>query len=383
MGKYRVTTDQGVYEITTEEPTHGVSGQWDPLENYPKVLRPVVDFLSPHPGEGVLRNLPSSVLNLARFMSASSGAPFEYSTPDFRHPSQAFSEDPATTIGMPVSALATAARAAGPAIKTVYQATKNAPLSTAGALVGQAVGAPLGYILKGIPGMVEGGSTGAAIGGTAPKLIEGAKAIPGAIREIRVPIQVPPRAPRPPLWQGIEPTTQAVPEFQPIAGQLPSGRPAPLQGPQPAPPAPRPPLWKTAGIETPAPAAMPEFNPIQGTLPSGRSPKSFFNQPPEATTNPTPTAPKIQPIGETPVPATASTFKHSAQYTDLLRQFHANVPKGTSLRDISSQVFGTPKGQMPSYEQALAIHEWMLRNGGKIPTAKDLARSVAEGLGGK
>ena len=74
------------------------------------------------------------------------------------------------------------------------------------------------------------------------------------------------------------------------------------------------------------------------------------------------------------MPANASTFKHPADYTDLNRQFHATWPKGTSLRTIANQVgFTKDASIMPSYDQALKIHEWMLQNGGKIPTAKDLA----------
>ena len=65
-------------------------------------------------------------------------------------------------------------------------------------------------------------------------------------------------------------------------------------------------------------------------------------------------------------------FKHSAPYTDLNRQFHATWPKGTSLRTIASKVYGTDPNSMPSYDQALRIHEFMLKNNGKIPTAKDL-----------
>lgn len=60
-------------------------------------------------------------------------------------------------------------------------------------------------------------------------------------------------------------------------------------------------------------------------------------------------------------------MKHSANYTDLIRQFHATHPKGTSLRELSSKVYGLPKGVMPSYDQALQLHEWMLQNPGKKP----------------
>jgi hypothetical protein len=67
------------------------------------------------------------------------------------------------------------------------------------------------------------------------------------------------------------------------------------------------------------------------------------------------------------VPSNAATFKHSAAMTDLIRQFHATWPKGTSLRDIASKVYGTPAGTMPNYDQAIAIHEHMLKNGGKAP----------------
>ncbi len=69
-----------------------------------------------------------------------------------------------------------------------------------------------------------------------------------------------------------------------------------------------------------------------------------------------------------PMPANAPSFKHPADYTDLIRQFHATHPRGTSLRDLSAKVFGTAPGAMPTYDQALALHEWMLRNPGKTPT---------------
>ncbi len=67
-----------------------------------------------------------------------------------------------------------------------------------------------------------------------------------------------------------------------------------------------------------------------------------------------------------------SGFKHSASFTDLIRQWHATHPRGTSMRADSERVFGTKPGTMPTYEQALKIHEWRLRNPGKSPTAADL-----------
>lgn len=60
-------------------------------------------------------------------------------------------------------------------------------------------------------------------------------------------------------------------------------------------------------------------------------------------------------------------FKHSAQFTDLIRQYHAMHPDGTSLRRDAAIVYGLPVGAMPSYSQALAIHEWRLSNPGKNP----------------
>jgi hypothetical protein len=68
-----------------------------------------------------------------------------------------------------------------------------------------------------------------------------------------------------------------------------------------------------------------------------------------------------------------ATFRHPADYTDLNRQFHATWPKGTSLKTIANQVgFTKTPDQMPTYSDALKIHEFMLQNGGKIPTARDL-----------
>ena len=67
-----------------------------------------------------------------------------------------------------------------------------------------------------------------------------------------------------------------------------------------------------------------------------------------------------------------SAFRHPADYTDLIRQFHATHPKGTSLRSDAQAVFGTKPGEMPTYEQAVRIHEWRLRNPGKSPSANDI-----------
>jgi hypothetical protein len=82
---------------------------------------------------------------------------------------------------------------------------------------------------------------------------------------------------------------------------------------------------------------------------------------------PTPPIEPVQP-GGSPVPANAPSFRHPADYTDLLRQFHATHPRGTSLKDLSAKVYGTAPGTMPTYDQALALHEWLLRNPGKTPT---------------
>jgi hypothetical protein len=79
--------------------------------------------------------------------------------------------------------------------------------------------------------------------------------------------------------------------------------------------------------------------------------------------------PPVIPIKEgSPVPANAPSFRHPADYTDLNRQYHATHPKGTSLKSDAKLVFGLDGKTMPTYEQALAIHEWRLRNPGKTPT---------------
>ncbi len=85
----------------------------------------------------------------------------------------------------------------------------------------------------------------------------------------------------------------------------------------------------------------------------------------------TPPIPPIEPKGS-PVPPNSATFRHPADFTDLIRQYHATHPKGTSLRTDAQNVYGLKPGTMPTYEQALAIHEWRLRNPGKSPTAADL-----------
>lgn len=85
---------------------------------------------------------------------------------------------------------------------------------------------------------------------------------------------------------------------------------------------------------------------------------------------PAPGSAPIPPVtapGGSPVPAKSASFRHPADFTDLIRQFHATHPKGTSLRDLSAKVYGTKPGTMPTYDQALALHEWMLRNPGKTP----------------
>jgi len=81
--------------------------------------------------------------------------------------------------------------------------------------------------------------------------------------------------------------------------------------------------------------------------------------------------PPIEPKGS-PVPPNSPSFRHPADYTDLIRQFHATHPKGTSLRSDAAAVYNLKPGTMPTYEQALAIHEWRLRNPGKSPTAADI-----------
>lgn len=74
-----------------------------------------------------------------------------------------------------------------------------------------------------------------------------------------------------------------------------------------------------------------------------------------------------------PVPENAAAFRHPAAFTDLNRAWHANW-KGESLRDAAAKVYSLKPGTMPTYEQALALHEWRLQNGGKMPTAGDLGR---------
>lgn len=111
----------------------------------------------------------------------------------------------------------------------------------------------------------------------------------------------------------------------------------------------------TRGTATPAPA----IDPVAGT--------NIVPHPSGDFVPGTTTIPPVSPKEGSPVPANASSFKHPADFTDLIRQFHATHPKGTSLRDLSAKVYGTKPGTMPSYDQALALHEWMLRNPGKTP----------------
>lgn len=161
----------------------------------------------------------------------------------------------------------------------------------------------------------------------------------------------------PPPLQG-----SSIPPVQPTAPQFPA---PPLQGssiPPVQPPAPRVPIppirWNAAPPEA-GPAATPATSPVQ---PGPVSPVTVPGAVPQT-------------VG-TVVPENAATFRHSAPYTDLIRQFHAQWPKGTSLRDMGSEVFGTKAGEMPSYEQAQALHEWMVghnwKAGMKLPSAKDL-----------
>lgn len=62
---------------------------------------------------------------------------------------------------------------------------------------------------------------------------------------------------------------------------------------------------------------------------------------------------------------------HTLPMTDLLQQFHKQWGN-VSARDITSSVYGTPKGTMPTYDQLSTIHEWMLNHNGKIPGPGDI-----------
>lgn len=62
---------------------------------------------------------------------------------------------------------------------------------------------------------------------------------------------------------------------------------------------------------------------------------------------------------------------HEAQYTDLKKQWHATWP-GMAMRKTVGQVYGLQPGTMPTYDQTLAVHEWMLNHNGKIPGPGDL-----------
>lgn len=227
--------------------------------------------------------------------------------------------------------------------------------STAGAIAGH-------YLMPGVPGVSEtvGALTGGALGAGLPPLLDRYRQ---AVQRAKG------NGPRPPAAQ---PKTVRIPTVEEIT--TPQPRPVTLPVGESPSPTPQPRAITFPSVETPQGPPKPNPPPNWEAI----SPK------PTDTT----TGAVVKPIGNgeftippvaqgasmqhppSPIPETATGFKHPAAFTDLNRAWHANWKE--SLRDTAAKVYGLKPGTMPTYDQALKIHEWRLQNGGKMPTAADL-----------
>lgn len=269
---------------------------------------------------------------------------------------------------------------------------------------GGPLGAGLGALIPGVRGAIKGGMQAYRDLPTPPSarvpIWTGPAAAPAGLPDLspiapgmtvnRIP-KVAPTAPvRTPIWTGPSGQLEQMPDLSPVIPGMSVYR-IPKEVPVP-PGVGRVPGWQKAGT-TSNPTVLPDLSSIPGTLPTGRIPGApSFDLDSGEIVNPagpggastgqfTALPPKtgLTPLPEgSPMPANAGTFKHTADYTDLLRQFHAQHPKGTSLRQLGSQVYGHAANALPSYDQALALHEWMLKNNWKpgmvLPSPGDLGK---------
>ncbi len=309
MGKYKVVTDAGTFIVTTDDGASESPGVPNPLQASPShYLAPA---LQPDHPPGFLANLAHSLINF------SGGSAL--SEPDL---SGEMAANPGVNPLNPIHALKSTIGSIGHTFLHPIDAFSQDPIATANTL-----GAPVQFLTHPLTRGIGSRFVPQAIRdipGTVSEHLNPPPDIPGLMDE--------PFKPNPAVRRKMGGTRGSeVPEIG-VGGRNPTRRIQPLEPPNPV-------DIKSGEELTPVKTkAKPTPSPIEPVQPGG-----------------------------SPVPANAASFRHPADYTDLIRQFHATHPRGTSLRDLSAKVFGTPAGTMPTYDQALALHEWMLRNPGKTP----------------
>lgn len=317
---------------------------------YPKA--PIPAALSGPPlsiGQRALSNLPGSALNLARTMSTLSGAPGGLETgspgggfPDMGwdaglldplrslgnvalHPEESFAEDPAGTISGPALMALGAVRGGGPVGDAMHGAVSGLPDAFTNLTKHVKLNEPLSVLPAGYDFLHSLGKSAA-----------------GGLRGDVAPLEDLPQpfTPNPNIARKIAFTPG------PGGGGMPSAQSGRVPAVRPSQRIPDLPEWPAAGVEeTQAPAG-----PI-----------------PPVTATP---AQSMAPLGSSVVPANAQTFKHPAVHTDLIRQMHAVRGElgfdAKALSKAATDVYGKSLSQL-SYDQALALHEYMLKNKG-LPT---------------
>lgn len=227
--KYKVTTDGGTFEVTTDEPDQQASV-----------------------GARALSNLPRSAANFAHALPLASGAPMGqpehpwvgepgYSMTEdllkpfkaignvIMHPQESFAQDPVGTAALPL-ALAAGGRnlAKSPAGIATVKGAASAGLEAVKSPVTRHL-ATTGSIIGGMIGGPKGAAMGGSLAGGIPTLtkaieggIEGFRSIPRANRpHILEPLPSPQREP---LWTGPAGAPAEPMDLKPIPSALPSGR---------------------------------------------------------------------------------------------------------------------------------------------------------------
>lgn len=321
MAKYRVTTDGGTYEVTTDEPDG--PGDAAPPQSWTDQLGDAASHFwgalkgaaDPHNGVmGLMRALDNTgdELKAAR-ESIQSGdhdmalAHVVRAVPILGPLAKSVRENISeghygAAVGDVGGLLAVqkAAEALPKAIEGAPNAAKIAKDTVKGAAKGIAEEAPnianygsRGAIIGGLAAGREGAEFGSAIGGAVP-------AIRGAIRggvkgaaRARSDIGVAEHRAAFPGRAVTPPPTEPQPDISAIPGDLPSGRKVGPAPPPASPPARPDPAWKS--IQPSAPSVT-DASPILGSLPSGRVPGRMPTDTP-------PPAP--QPVSTMPPPAPA------------------------------------------------------------------------------
>lgn len=343
-------------------------GSYDDFSPAPPAVPTPPGLQGPAPGilHQALENLPSSALGMVRssFPPAQAWDQFQSALhPEtapgltdilsgiahpYIHPLDAFASDPLGTLAA-WSPVGEGIRRVGPAVASGARGaagvvTDPAVLNQAAKMAGAATA---GDVIGGHGGAVVGGLLGAGTH-SVPELLSRISSAWNRSRGIALP---PPETLwkssttgyMPPIGAGAQPR----PEIQPVEPAITGSR--------------FPEGWSPQIHPDFLPGVGPAFTPEGSVLtPEGSGSGEFTAAHP---------SPAISPVeGGSPMPANSSTFKHPAQFTDLIRQYHATHPRGSSLRADAQAAFGLAPGAMPSYEQSLAIHEWRLAHPGQSPT---------------